>query len=36
MAKNKNKGIGKKILAWLLLIAMVGSVFTIAITALAK
>lgn len=36
MAKNKKKGTGKKIVAWLLLIAMVGSVLSMAITVLAS
>lgn len=35
MAKKKNKsGLGKKIVAWIMLIAMVGSLFTVVITAL--
>ena len=33
MAKNKNK-IGKKILAWLMIVAMVASVFAMAIEVL--
>lgn len=37
MAKKKNKSeIGKKIVAWIMLILMVGSLFTVAITALAS
>ncbi len=37
MAKKKNKSeVGKKIVAWIMLIAMVGSLFTIVITALAS
>ncbi len=37
MAKKKNKTeIGKKIVAWLMLLLMVGSLFTIVITALAS
>ena len=38
MAKNKNKkkksNIGSKIIAWIMLIAMIGSLFTIVISAL--
>lgn len=36
MAKNKSKGIGKKILAWFMLIAMLGSVLMMAFSALAN
>ncbi len=37
MAKKKNKTeLGKKIVAWLMLLLMVGSLFTIVITALAS
>lgn len=37
MTKKKNKSeIGKKIVAWIMLLAMVGSLFTIVITALAS
>ena len=37
MAKKKDKGnLGKKIVAWIMLIAMVGSLFTVVITALAS
>ncbi len=34
MAKNKKKGIWKKIIAWTMLIAMVASLFTYALYAL--
>lgn len=32
--KKSNKGLGKKIVAWIMLIVMVGSLFSIAISAL--
>ena len=35
-SKKKNKEIGKKIIAWLLLIAMILSLFTMAIAVLAS
>lgn len=35
MAKKKsNKGLGKKIIAWIMLLVMVGSLFSIVISAL--
>lgn len=32
--KKKNKDIGKKVLAWVMLIAMIGSIITMAIPVL--
>lgn len=36
MAKKNKKNLGKKIVAWILLVAMILSVFTMAITILVS